>query len=265
MKTRFVVYVLVICAFAALLSSCGNDDGNNDTLVLNSKYFNKLKAEAKEPDVQWLQNHYLTGEDDCYNGPALEINDVQGELCLQEYKQESVHHINLAHYNFIGTDAGEFGGGIICAKYDGQSNDESPELVLSENCLGFLGLDADVPACYAFTGIAHMGIDRGGIYKIELLDDGYAINKLVDLGSEPLAFAMDGQNIIVATKKSLVSVDETGKITELFVSDYWEALHVNSMLNYDEYYYFGTSSGILKFVKESKTVVWYPYHKAPGE
>lgn len=261
MKKRFALYVVVICLLAVSFSSCGNDD-----LELNSEYFTELEAE--KVDVQWLKNRFLSGETYCYNGPAFELDLVQGELCLKKFEADGSHLCNLSYYYFIGVDNGEFGGGIMCAKYGELGENASLEYVSRENCRGFLrpyvvsdGLEVEsLTECYAFAGVTHMGIDEGMIYKSTVSETGYTFDEFAKLDSCPDAFVMDGDDMIVATRKSLVSVDEDGNVTELFDAEYWEDLHINSIVIADGCYYLGASSGILKYVIETNDAVWYPYY-----
>ncbi len=268
MKTiRFIAYILLVCFFAMCFSSCGSDD----TLVLNSKYFDEL--EAKEVDIQWLKNKYISNETYCYNGPIFAINEIDGQLYLEEQKEEYVHYCGLGDFSFAGFDNGEFGGGVMNIQYNSHGEIESGKVLAQDNCLGFLKpkewcetedgkgyWTESFRECYVFTGLSHMATDEGKIYKITLSGSEYTFEEFADLGSAPNAFAEDDGNLIVATEKSLVSVDINGKITELFHSEYWEYLHINSITVLDGCYYFGTASGILKFVGETKQTVWYPYY-----
>ncbi len=268
MNTRhFAAIILVFCFFAVCFSSCGN----NEALVLNSKYFQEL--EAKEIDLQWLKNRHISGETDCYNGPDFVINEIDGELCLEERDEEFVHYCALGDLTFVGFDKGEFGGGVMNVEYNAYGEIVSSNILSQDNCLGFLmpmewyepeGVEGywsqSLKECYVFTGIAHMTTDEGKIYKIARSGEDYTFEEFADLGSAPNAFAEDEGKLIVATNKSLVSVDADGNITELFRSDYWKELYINSMVVLDGCYYFGTSSGILKFVRETKQALWYPYY-----
>jgi len=269
MKTRrFAAIILVFCFFGVCFSSCVRGE---DVLVLNSKYFQEL--EAKEIDLQWLKNRHISGETNCYNGPDFVIDEIHGELYLEEREEEFVHYCALADLTFVGFDKGEFGGGAMNVEYNADGEIVSSKVLSQENCLGFLKLrewrepegvegywDESSKECYVFTGIAHMTTDEGRIYKISRSGEDYTFEEFADHGSAPNAFAEDDGELIVATNKSLVSVDADGNITQLFQSDYWKHLYINSMVVLDGCYYFGTSSGILKFVRETKQALWYPYY-----
>lgn len=266
-KVRLIACFLLICVCFGALYSCKS----KDTLTLNSKYFNEL--EAKEVDPVWLRNWMYSSQTNCYNGPLFTLNEIQGELYLEKREEKSTHRVCLSGYYFVGIDNGEFGGGVAFLDY--YSGEELSVKVLSEeNCCGFLQPKAfveyadgdggywskDPESCYVFTGLAHMLIDRGKIYKLSLTEDGYSFDEFADLGSQPNAFVMDGDNIIVATTKALLSVDPEGNITELYAPDYWTYFWINSMVKKDGCYYMGSSSGILKFIPETKEAVWYPYY-----
>ncbi|MBE6684007.1 MAG: hypothetical protein E7595_07705 [Ruminococcaceae bacterium] len=267
MKKYLFTSFLAFCLCLMFLCSCQT----NDVLLLNSGLFSEL--ESAEIDAERLKNRWISGETNCYNGPAFELNERDGEIYLEEYSESYSYVCNLNMRYLVGIDCGEFDGWVSVIEYDSNRNEEAKnERLLNENCRGFLKekVQAEYKGksywtdnndkAYIFTGLAHLTIDKGKIYKFENKKDGYSCELFADLGSSPDAFLLDNGNIIVATNKALLSVDPAGNITTLFSADYWRDLGITSMVKLGESYYIGTFSGILEYRIADKSIVWYPYY-----
>lgn len=267
MNKYLLTSFLAICLCLALLCACQT----NDVLFVNSELFTEL--ESAEIDAKWLKNRWISGETNCYNGPAFELNERGGKIYLEEREERFSYVCNLNMRYLVGIDCGEFDGWVSVIEYDSNRNPEAKnERLYNENCRGFLKEKVLVEykgesywtdnydVAYIFVGLAHLTVDRGKIYKFENQKDGYSCELFADLGSSPDAFLLDDGNIIVATNKALLSVDSSGNITTLFTSDYWKDLGVTSMVKLEESYYIGTFSGILEYSIADSNVVWYPYY-----
>lgn len=278
-KMRVVSLVLAVCSLALALSSCGGD-----TLTVNSKNFESL--EAKEVDVQWLKNCLVAGDvENAYNGPVFLLNERDGVIYLKEWEEEFSHVCNMNYGYLVGIDRGEFGSWVSwctdALNEDKTSIVSTVERLFDENCVGFLNpkikeedeegiywLDNNNVA-YIFTYCVNPDVSeilyKGKIYKLEITEDGgYKYELFAEFDTAPEAMMIDatveGENIIVVTEKALLSVDQNGKVTELYTADYWEYLRPNSIVKLENSYYIGASSGILKYNIDTDDAVWYPYY-----
>lgn len=274
-KMRVVSLVLAVCSLALALSSCGSD-----TLTVNSKNFETL--EAKEVDIQWLENRFISGETDCYNGPIFLLNERDGVIYLEERDKESFSHsARTNHHYLIGADHGEWGGWVslyITELNEDKTKDVAREIrLIDDTCLGFLHDKIwheceecsrwydDLDVVYIFTG--SLMLDEGMIYKFSNKGyEDYECKPFVELDSNPNAFMMDERNIVVATNtEGLLTIDPDGNVTELFNADYWSELYPTSIVKVDNAYYIGTYSGILKYNIDTDDAVWYPYYNIEEE
>ncbi len=278
-KMRIISLILVVCSLALTLSAC-----NSDTITVNSKIFEEL--EAKEVDIQWLKNHFIAGDvENAYNGPTFSLNERDGVIYLEEWEEEFSHVCNMNYGYLVGIDRGEFGSWVSWCT-DALNEDKTVivsnvERLFDENCVGFLNpkikeedeegiywLD-NINVAYIFTYCVNPDdseiLYKGKIYKLEVTEDGgYKCELFAEFDTAPMAMLIDAtveeENIIVATEQALLSVDQSGKVTELFTSDYWEYLYPTSIVKVDNAYYVGTSSGILKYNIDTDDAVWYPYY-----
>ncbi len=111
-----------------------------------------------------------------------------------------------------GFDAGEFGGGLWWFSHDGSQTIE----LLSENVHAIHQIKSTI---LILTGLNHMGLNYGHVYKFNDTPDKAIVTSVADLGGSPEASTVDsGGNIIVATPDSVLRVDKEGKINEMYQS-----------------------------------------------
>ena len=277
--TRIAASLLLLCVCFVTLYSCGS----NDTLQLNSGLFTEL--EAKEVDVQWLQNFGYADETYCYNGPIFVLNERDGAIYLEERDYMSSSYVcNLNNRYLVGIDCGEFDGWVSVVDYGSNHFENAKEeRILNKNCKGILNgqrsteYDGEVDwrnnldEAYIFTASLmeynkETGRHGGYIYKFENTSGtDWKCEKFAELDSAPCAFMVDEGNIIVSTELSLCSVDTEGNVTQLYTADYWRYLRSTSIVKLDNCYYISTYSGIMKYDIDTQDIVWYPYYDEDGE
>ncbi len=112
----------------------------------------------------------------------------------------------------VGFDAGEFGGGLWLFNRDGSQNIE----LLSENVHAIYQINATI---LILTGLNHMRLNYGHLYKFSDIPDKPAVVSVANLGGSPEASTVgtDG-NIAIATSERVLRVDTSGKIVEIYKS-----------------------------------------------
>ncbi len=133
------------------------------------------------------------------------------------------HIIRVDDGWLVGMDVGEFGGGLWWFSANGRHSKKLSD----ENVHGLANTSRGV---LALVGLAHLGLDSGQVLRIT---DGEAFNRkievLADLGSAPEAFVVESPDtVIIMTTMGLVRVRTSGKVEELFKTNY-ELLYPNSM------------------------------------
>lgn len=258
MKLRYrLCSLLLLAVLVCQLCSCGTEK-----LVIKSCPFDEL--EAKEIDIQWLRNYHYGGETNCYQGPKYEVFVRNYELGIREYSSEDCRVFGMDYRYLIGMDFGEFDGWVAVNDYYSNSdlpNREEQKVIIKENCKGFLWENPQKQKnVYIFTGISHMAINEGKIYKFKNDKNDYEVEEFAVLDSEPLAFLIDGEDIILVTSKSFSKVKPDGTIEYISTEEYWSDLCANSIVKYNECYYIGAESGILEYRINDGNITWYPYY-----
>jgi len=110
----------------------------------------------------------------------------------------------------IGSDAGEFGGGLWWFSRDGGETRK----LLSENVKAIYETPKGI---IVLTGLAHLSLNDGGVYTFSATQDEVKIKWLVPIGRSPEASSLDGNgNILIATTDSVLRLTFDGKIETLY-------------------------------------------------
>jgi hypothetical protein len=112
----------------------------------------------------------------------------------------------------IGFDAGEFGGGLWWFSRDGRNTMK----LLPENVHAIYETPDGI---FVLVGLAHLSEDSGEIVQFIDGPEKVSFRRVASLGGSPEASALDpdGQ-IVIATMHSVLRVDHSGKVHELYKS-----------------------------------------------
>ncbi len=111
-----------------------------------------------------------------------------------------------------GFDAGEFGGGLWWFSRDGSRTIE----LLSENVHAIYQIKKTI---LILTGLNHMGLNYGHVWKFDDTSDKATVTSVADLGGSPEASTADsGDTIVVATPDRVLRMDKDGKTNEMYKS-----------------------------------------------
>lgn len=111
----------------------------------------------------------------------------------------------------VGFDAGEFGGGLWLLSSEGYN----PVHLLTENVHAIFQTPSGIRV---LVGLSHLGMDYGAVYGLEDTPETVA-TRLADLGGSPQASALDENgNILVATPHSVLRLDASDQIHEIYES-----------------------------------------------
>src|SRR5580704_7859879 len=113
----------------------------------------------------------------------------------------------------IGFDAGEFGGGLWWFSRDGSQNIK----LLSDNVHAIYQIKSSI---LILTGLSHLGLNFGRIYKFDDTVDKPTVTSVVILGGSPEASTLGSgdDNMIIATPDRVLRVDADGKVNEMYKS-----------------------------------------------
>lgn len=123
----------------------------------------------------------------------------------------------------IGFDAGEFGGGLWWTSPDGNRT----KLLTRENVQAFVRRGEDV---LVFTGLAHMGYNRGAAYLFRSTSSDGEITHIGDLDSAPYAALLESNgSVLVALSNGVVTLRPDGSFVRLYEQEEMPSLYPNSV------------------------------------
>jgi hypothetical protein len=123
----------------------------------------------------------------------------------------------------IGFNGGEFGGGLWWASPDGTRT----KPLTGENVQAFVQRGEDV---LVFTGLAHMGYDRGAAYLFRSTSRDGEITHIGDLDSAPYAALLESNgSVLVALSNGVVTLRPDGSFVRLYKQEEMPILYPNSV------------------------------------
>jgi hypothetical protein len=126
-------------------------------------------------------------------------------------------------YWLLGFNAGEFGGGLWWTSPDGKRT----KLLTRENVQAFVRRDKDV---LVFTGLSHMGYDRGAAYLFRSRGEDGEISRIADLDSAPSAALLENNgSVLIAVSNGVVTLRPDGSVVRLYKQDEMPILYPNSV------------------------------------
>ncbi len=133
------------------------------------------------------------------------------------------HHVHQVPEGFlVGFDAGEYGGALYLFSADGKTRQK----LGSENVVGFADLRIGT---VVLTGLAHLGMSVGHLFKVDHTAAGISISQWLDLGGATETFAVDSpESMFVLTTGALYRVTACGDINEISRTNY-DSLYPSSM------------------------------------
>ncbi|MES2378342.1 MAG: hypothetical protein V4553_17250 [Bacteroidota bacterium] len=114
---------------------------------------------------------------------------------------------------------------------------------------------------YFIEGLAHMGINRGAVYKIEVNEQGCNIKKVLEIDNAPASFLIKGDRIYLATFGRFYIFNKWKKELELD-NLFWTGLGPNELVMANKNtLYTGIIGGYAKIDLKAKKVTLYKYSK----
>ncbi len=152
------------------------------------------------------------------------------------------NNFKTSKIEFRGTNMGEWGGELTAKKDDG-----SAEILIKDNVVSIIPAN-DV--LYAFTGLAHLSMDRGAVYKITSIDSSPKVEKLTLLPQAPAAVLVDQREqrfttFIIFTSGGVSTLSP--KYSNLSVPAtnlFWASLYPNSAVQENNRFLIGIRSGV---------------------
>jgi hypothetical protein len=137
----------------------------------------------------------------------------------------------------IGSDAGEWSGKLLWFNQDGTKRIE----ILNDNIRGIAKVGNEI---LILSGMAHLGTDKGKIYK---LTKDFKANLLTDLQTQPQSFVIENNDsMIVTLKDKIIRVNGLGEVTKMIEVDFQYLYPNSSVINADGEIYIGMRMFVVK-------------------
>jgi hypothetical protein len=151
--------------------------------------------------------------------------------------------VNLKVENgwLVGFDRGEWGGNLFWFNEEGTEY----KMITGGNIENLFEINGEF---YVSEGLAHMSMDSGQLFKLEVKNKEWRIQKKVNLPNAPYSTTLTSDNeFLIVTSKGVLKVNKEFEIETLVEQGFWSIyLHPNSILIKDKNIYIGMRGGILK-------------------
>lgn len=191
-------------------------------------------------------NHHVDANFDGYKVQILD-NTIYVELNSRDnWGDQIIHKVEDGY--FEGMNRGEFGG------YLKFYNDFNEYQILNTNVNFMVEINDQI---YVLSGLAHLGLDTGYMYRIEKEEDVWTAKKILDIGSAPYVILADESRLYIVASSKVIMI-ENEEIKEVMVENaFWEGLYPNSVVIYDNKLLIGMRGCICTVDISTNELKWY--------
>jgi len=217
------------------------------------------------------------------------VSVTGGQLSVSTYKYNwAAVSCPVKNGILLGADAGEWGGGLYYAPADTTKKiffvNGRPGPASDDPFRGGLLLPGDNPlarqvkgkflitrgnvkfifhygdSLYVMGGLAHMGLNFGGLYTLCMKSDSFVVAKSMELDSAPMAMTVYNDTIYVATDGGFWIIKKEQK-QQIFKHLFWGGgLYPNSIAVADEHHvYVGMRGGYATIDLPASNIKFYQY------
>ena len=168
---------------------------------------NGYAYQAQAKSIHWRDKTYVfshpTRDKRKYTEAQAALRAIHAPAAITDIRE-------VASGLLVATDAGEFGGALWLVRPD-----QDPLMVIGKNTVGLFDLGGST---VALTGLAHLSLDYGEVYRLDLAGLVPSATSFAKLPGAPLAWTMAGESaLLVATESRGVAVLPDGSIHEASV------------------------------------------------
>jgi len=187
---------------------------------------------------------------DFYYSPFQYRIENDGSVYIEKERRNPFCGFGLPDGILLGFNNGEWGGGLI---FYSNSNSQLLYPVIHENVQEIFLFNKSI---YVLSGIAHLGINTGKLYKLEKKDDKWIVIESFILPGEPETYFVDKSQVYIVTYDSLCSFD--GKIINIILKDQlWGSLYPSTIIKYEKNIAIGMRGCIVIYSIENNKVRYY--------
>lgn len=197
----------------------------------------------KAGSTKWFQLNHSKNE--------YGVANENGKLTVKKVKEINTHEFQLPNGKLVCADHGEWGGSLSFVPAD---TTQQVKEIKRGNIKDVFTLGNEF---YILEGLAHLGIRRGALYKLEIKDQEFSYTQLHDFEDAPEAYTVYDNKILIAAHESFYIVQDSQK-NQILKDTFWSSLYPNSIAAFDDQNIFiGIRGGIVKLNLTTKTFKFY--------
>ena len=198
--------ILLIIFLSVLFSQSGFSETGNPKL--NSKVYSALKKYGfKRHHLPLTEKESTKANHSVDKSYLVSIEKDNLIIKKDNEKYKNTHQYKSKNYTFIGSDKGEWGGKLEVVDKKGKS-----KILLYDNIIEMIFHNKSL---YVFTGLAHMGMNHGAIYKVNSLNHSPTLERLTLLAGQPSAIFKKKNkskaSFLIVTADGLVGYEQLDK------------------------------------------------------
>ncbi|OOV25784.1 hypothetical protein BXU11_14010 [Flavobacterium sp. LM5] len=186
-----------------------------------------------------------------YSQNEFQVKYENGILEVEKFTSSRNTELKIENGILKGFNHGEWGG-----KLTFQPNDKKEkEIEIKTGNVKFIFNYNN--KIYFIEGIAHMSINEGFLYELQIEKNKFAYKKIIDFGDCPEAYTIFENTIYVASYQNFYQIENL-KIELLYKDEFWGSLYPNSIaLKSEEKVFVGIRGGIVELNLKTKTKKLY--------
>lgn len=236
MKRVFIIFPFVVSFFCMC----------NTPSITVPAGFVKVEIPNKGDDRWMILNH-------CSHEYGVKIIDKK--LYIQETQEVDTCTFKIAGGTLVAIDHGEFGGELTFHPSD---HPDSSILIKAGNVKYIFPFNQMI---YFLEGIAHGDRSAGALYQLNRTNNKFTYSQILDLNDAPQAYAIDGDNILLATYENLYIIKNSQEEL-VFSKTFWASLYPNSIaVENDSSLFIGMRGGVARLNLKRKVVEFYQSRK----
>ena len=235
---------LMFCAIVFLFSSKVMSN-NKD---LKSMY--KL-SDFKETPIGSLSENDLRKLN--YSTHEFKVEFKDGELLINKASNNILSELDIDGGKLQGIDKGEWGGELL---FQPNSSKADKIKIKDGNIVSIFRFKDQI---YFLEGLAHMDINEGTLYRLNVANNTFSYDQLFDFKDAPMAISNFDDQIFVVSFGSLYVISNGNK-EPLFEDTFWKFLYPNSITCIDrDTLYIGIRGGIVKVNIRTRKMSFYRF------
>ncbi len=186
-----------------------------------------------------------------YSNDDYLVKNIKNNLVIEKTKYRNNSELIISNGKLFGSNGGEWGGELFFIP----NNKELKKIKIKDgNIVDIFKFQNKI---YFIEGLAHLSISEGALYELEINNNTFNFEKLIDFEDAPAAITTYKNKIYVASHQNFYEVENFQK-KKIFGNEFWTSLYPNSIAIFNEENVFiGMRSGFARINLKNKKINFY--------